>query len=341
MPKRAFMVINPVARTPPSPDRLATAPAWLRLRGWTVHEQRTEYAGHAIALARQAAADGFDAVIAVGGDGTVNEVINGMAGSDTAMAVIPAGTANVWAHEVRMPRHPAAVARLLDQGVVRQIDLGVMNGRYFLLMASLGVDSIVVSAIPPWAKRTFGRFAYVTQGFREAVTFPAVPARVRVDGEVMEVDLLMVVVGNTRSYGGVLKITNLAIADDGQLDMVVYNGSGVGRTFNYMARTFIGRHVRAPGATYRSARVIEIDTAVPLPVQVDGDLAGQTPARFGIAPGALRVIVPPLLHSPLFTRGPIILGERADQTSQAGEELAAGEQSSGVASAGSAFRDPP
>jgi diacylglycerol kinase (ATP) len=312
VPKRALMIINPVARTLPSPDRLATAPAWLRLRGWAVEEHRTERAGHATELARQAVQSGYDAVIAVGGDGTINEVINGMAGSDTALAVIPAGTANVWAHEVRMPRHPAAVARLLDQGVVRQIDLGVMNGRYFLLMASLGVDSIVVSAIPPWAKRTFGRMAYVTQGFREAVTFPAVPARVSVDGEVMDVDLLMVVIGNTRSYGGVLKITNLAIADDGQLDMVVYNGSGVGRIFNYMARTFIGRHVRAPGATYRSARTIEIDTEVPLPVQVDGDLAGQTPARFEIAPGALRVIVPPLLHSPLFTRGPTGFREDAE-----------------------------
>jgi diacylglycerol kinase (ATP) len=173
------------------------------------------------------------------------------------------------------------------------------------------VDSIVVSAIPPWAKRTFGRIAYISRGLREAVTFPAVPARIRVDGEVMEVNLLMVVVGNTRSYGGVLKITNLAIADDGQLDMVVYNGSGVGRIVNYLARTFIGRHVRAPGATYRSARVIEVETRTPLPVQVDGDLAGQSPARFEIVPGALWVIVPPLPYAPLFTRPAIPLAADA------------------------------
>jgi YegS/Rv2252/BmrU family lipid kinase len=311
VPKRAALIVNPVARTLPSPDRLATAPAWLRLRGWEVEEHRTEAAGHATELARRAAERGCDAVIAVGGDGTVNEAINGLAGSDSALAVIPAGTANVWAHEVRLPRHPAAVARLLDQGDLRRIDLGMVNDRYFLLMASLGVDSIVVSAIPPWAKRTFGRMAYVSRGLREAVTFPAVPARIVVDGERRDADLLMVVVGNTRSYGGVLKITNLAIADDGQLDMVLYNGSGIGRIVNYVARTFIGRHVRAPGALYRSAETIAIETATPLPIQVDGDLAGQTPARFSIARGALRVIVPPLLRSPLFTRPALHLPDAA------------------------------
>lgn len=305
MAKRACLIINPAARTLPSPDRLATAPAWLRLSGWQVDEFRTEAAGHATALARRAAEAGCWAVIAVGGDGTVNEVVNGLAGSDTALAVIPAGTANVWAHEVRLPRHPAAVARLLDQGEVRQVDLGRVNGRHFLLMASIGVDSIVVSAISPWAKRTFGRIAYISRGLREAVTFPAVPARVVVDGERMEADLLMIVVGNTRSYGGVLKITNLAIADDGQLDMVLYNGSGIGRIINYLARTLIGRHVRAPGATYRSAETITVETRPPLPVQVDGEVAGQTPAHFSIARGALRVIVPAGIHSPLFTRPPV------------------------------------
>jgi YegS/Rv2252/BmrU family lipid kinase len=306
MPKHAQMIVNPAARTLPSPDRLATAPAWLRLRGWTVDEIVTEGPGHATELARAAAAAGRDAVIAVGGDGTVNEVVNGLSGSETAMAVIPAGTANVWAREVRMPRHPAAVARLLDQGDVHQIDLGVVNGRSFLLMASLGVDSIVVSAIPPWAKRTFGRAAYVTRGIREAATFPAVRAQLDIDGERLRANLLMVVVGNTRSYGGALKITNRAIADDGQLDMVLYGGTGLPRIAGYLARTFIGRHVTMAGAIYRGARAITIETERPLPVQVDGDVCSETPARFAVSRGALRVIVPANLHSPLFGFPPIM-----------------------------------
>lgn len=300
MPKRARLIYNPFARTLPSPDRLATAPAWLRLRGWTVDEFPTEGQGHARELARDAAEAGYDAVITAGGDGLVNESVNGLAGSQTALAVIAAGTTNVWAREVRLPRHPAAVARLLDHGVVHEIDLGIVNGRYFLLMASLGVDSIVVSAISPWVKRTFGKMAYVTRGVREAVTFPGVPAEIDVDGERIEDRLLMLVVGNTRSYGGALKITNRAIADDGQLDMVLYGGVGAPRVAGYLARTFIGSHVDMAGALYRGAQHIEVRTARPLPVQADGDAVGTTPVTFTVARAALRVIVSPELHSPLF-----------------------------------------
>ncbi|HZU77984.1 MAG TPA: diacylglycerol kinase family protein [Dehalococcoidia bacterium] len=300
--KHACLIVNPVARTLPSPDRLATAPAWLRLHGWTVDEYQSERPGHATELARAAADGGCDVVIAVGGDGTINEVINGLAGSETALAVIPAGTANVWAREVQMPRHPAAVARLLDYGEVHRIDLGMVNDRYFLLMASLGVDSVVVAVISPWAKRTFGRLAYVTTGVWQAIRFPAVRTCIRVDGERMPAQLLMLVVGNTRSYGGALTITNRAVADDGLLDVVLYNGSGPGRFVGYLARTFIGKHVSAPGTLYRRAGCIEVDTETPLPVQADGDVIGTTPTQLRVAPGALRVIVPPGLDSPLFSR---------------------------------------
>lgn len=300
MPKRACLIVNPVARTLPSPDRLATASAWLRLHGWSVDQHTTEAAGHATVLARAAAERGCDAIIAVGGDGTVNEVVNGITGSEVALAVLAAGTANVWANEVRMPRHPAAVARLLDEGQVRRVDVGVVNDRHFLLMASLGVDSVVVSAISPWAKRTFGRLAYVTRGVPQAVRFPAVRAGITVDGERLAAELLMLVVGNTRSYGGALKIANHAVADDGRLDMVLYNGSGLGRFVGYVARTVIGRHVSAPGTTYRRARCIHVETAVPLPVQADGDVVGTTPAHFGVRCRALKVIVPRDLSSPLF-----------------------------------------
>ncbi|MFN8557045.1 MAG: diacylglycerol kinase family protein [Dehalococcoidia bacterium] len=302
--KRALMIINPTARSLPSPDRLATAPAWLRLHGWEVVERRTEGAGHATVLAREAVVAGIDAVVAVGGDGTVNEAANGLTGSPAPLAVIPAGTANVWAREVRLPTHPAACARLLDEGAVRRLDLGVVNDRHFLLMASLGVDSVVVAAISPWAKRRFGRLAYITSGVREAITFPPLRARIRLDGRLMPEELLLLVVGNTRSYGGLITITNRAVADDGLLDLVVYRGAGFGRFVGYLARTAIGRHVTAPGTHYQHARTIDVETDDPLPVQADGELVGSTPARFRVAPGALRVIVPAGLSSHLFQHPP-------------------------------------
>ena len=279
---------------------MATAPAWLRLHGWRVDERLTEHAGHARELAAEAALAGYTAVLAVGGDGTVNEVVNGLAGSETLMAVLPAGTANVWAREVRLPRHPATAARLLDHGSIHRIDLGSVNGHRFLLMASLGVDSIVVNAISPWAKRNFGKWAYVTQGLREAVRYPPVAARITADGVEMQTDMLMLVVGNTRSYGGAVRITNRAVADDGVLDTVVYGGRGAGRMAGYLARTFAGRHGDAPGAAYRRVRTLSVETARPLPIQADGDVVSETPAEIRITPGNLRVLVPPGLTAPLF-----------------------------------------
>ncbi len=302
MPKRARFIINPTARTLPSPDRLATGPAWLRLRGWAVEECWTRVPGHAERLAREAAEDGVDAVVVVGGDGTVREAASGLAGSRTALAVVPAGTANVWAHEVRLPRHPAAVARLVDHGEVRVVDLGVCNGHRFLLMASLGVDSTVVASLSPWAKRIFGRAAYIAHGFREATTFAPLQAQIRVDGETVSGPLLMAVVGNTRSYGGLINVTNRAVADDGLLDLMLYTGRGFGRFLVYLARTLVGRHTGVPGTLYRTGRVITVETEPAVPVQADGDIVTHTPAEFTVEPHALRVVVPPGIHSALFTR---------------------------------------
>jgi diacylglycerol kinase (ATP) len=300
--KRACIIVNPAARSLPLPDRLATAPAWLRLHGWRVEQHRTARPGDATELARAAAAHGCDVVVAVGGDGTLNEVVNGLATTPTALAVIPAGTANVWAREARLPRHPAAVARLLDHGVVRRIDLGRVGDRYFLLMASLGVDALVVAGVSPRAKRRFGRAAYLTRGLREALRFPAADARMRVDGEAIAARLFLLVAGNTRSYGGALTLTHHAVADDGLLDVVLFQGGGLGRVGGYLARALARRHLAAPGTLFRRARVVEVTTDPVLPVQADGELVGTTPARLTVVPGALRVIVPADLRSPLFRR---------------------------------------
>jgi diacylglycerol kinase (ATP) len=308
VPKRVRFIINPTARTLPSPDRLATGPAWLRLRGWEVEECWTRMPGHAERLAREAAERGLDAVVVVGGDGTVREAAGGLSGSHTALAVVAAGTANVWAHEVRLPRHPAAVARLVDHGEVRTVDVGLCNGHRFLLMASFGVDSTVVASLSPWAKRTFGRVAYIAQGLREAARFTPLRACVRIDDQEVHGPLLMAVVGNTRSYGGLIKVTNRAVADDGRLDLMVYTGQGFGRFLVYLARTLVGRHTGVPGTLYRTGQVIAVETEHPVPVQTDGDVLTHTPATFSVEPHALRVIVPPGIRAPIFSQPPLAPG---------------------------------
>jgi diacylglycerol kinase (ATP) len=292
MTKRARLIVNPRARTLPSRDRLATAPAWLRLHDWQVDVVRTDGPTHATDLARAAALDGYDAVIAAGGDGTVNEVVNGIAGTDTALAVIPGGTANIWTREVGSPRHPGSVAAMLEGGQRRRIDLGIADGRYFLLMASFGLDSAVAASISSFAKARFGRVAYIARGIREAARYTGVQAEITADGETWRLPLLLGLLGNTRSYGGLISISHRACADDGLLDMVLYRAGGVLGLGRQVAHTLAGRHDGALGTVYRKVRDVTVQTDPVVPVQADGEVIGATPMRFGIAPRALNVILP-------------------------------------------------
>ncbi|MER3421746.1 MAG: hypothetical protein C4290_14995, partial [Chloroflexota bacterium] len=142
---------------------------------------------------------------------------------------------------------------------------------------------------------------YIAHGLREATTFAPLEARIAVDSEAVSGPLLMAVVGNTRSYGGLIKVTNRAVADDGLLDLMLYTGKGFGRFLVYLTRTVIGRHTGIPGTLYRTGRVITVETEHPVPVQADGDVITRTPVEFTVEPRALRVVVSPSTRSPIFS----------------------------------------
>src|SRR5215204_4117097 len=273
MTRRARLIANPSARTLPSRDRLAVAPAWLKLHGWQVDSFVSRDPADATRLAQEAANDGFDVVIAAGGDGMINHVINGIAGSSTALAVIPSGTANVWIREIGAPSHPGDVAAMIEHGRRVRIDLGVAGDRYFLLMASFGVDSIVASEIDHYAlaKARFGRGAYVARGLREVLHYRGVAATFTANGQTWEMPLFLALLGNTRSYGSLLSISHRASAIDGMLDLVVYRSGGISRFAVDLARTAVRRHIGWGGARYERVREVTVETTPSVPVQADGE----------------------------------------------------------------------
>ena len=290
--KRARLIANPASRTLPSRDRLATAPAWLRLHGWQVDSFVSQAPGHTEQLAREAAQLGYDVVIAAGGDGTLNEVVNGIAGSETAVAAIPGGTANVWAVEAGIPTHPASVAAMIERGRRARVDLGLAGDRYFLLMASVGIDSLVASVVTSQSKARRGRRAYIGRGVREVMRYRGILAEIRADGWSWRGPLLLALLGNTRSYGAMISIAHRADASDGLLDLVVYRaGMPLGAAV-HLLRTVTGMHVGRDGTEYRRVREAEISTTPSVPIQADGEIVGHTPMRFSIAPRALNVVVP-------------------------------------------------
>lgn len=266
--------------------------AWQAL-GWQVELLPTAYAGHAIKLAREAAEQHYDIVAAAGGDGTVNEVVNGIAHTRSALAVLPVGTGNVWVRELKLPLRPLDAATSLAAGHVVNIDLGMAGERYFLLMAGVGFDAAVTRAVHPEAKRKLGLLAYIVQALLAAREVHGTRARISIDGRLIKGRVLMVVIGNSRLYGGFLQITHHANLTDGLLDIAVIKGQDVRSAPLHILSILLRRYNLNPDMDYYRAREVQISSATPLEVHVDGDPIGVTPMTFRVARGALRTLIPP------------------------------------------------
>ena len=289
------------------------ADTW-QARGWATAIQPTQARGHAIELARQAAAAGDDLVFAVGGDGTLGEVANGLADTQTAMAPLPAGTANSFAKELQMPlpnwlNHSKLLetADSLANGRIHNMDLGYTyhpggDGRYWLLWAGIGADGYLVDQLEPrpkWSK-TLGIFGYFIQGLSVAPRFPAMKATVTIDGVTFEDYFTLILVSNCRRYaGGELLLSPQAKLDDGLFEVWLFQGQGPVRVISQLVQAKFGR---LRNATMVQGRYITIYTDPIFPCQTDGDKAGYTPLRCEIKPGTLRLLVPDTASPELFDK---------------------------------------
>ncbi|OUC11596.1 MAG: diacylglycerol kinase [Alkalinema sp. CACIAM 70d] len=272
---------------------------WSR-SGWQVDLAPTQFAGHATQIAQQAAEQGYDIAIAAGGDGTVNEVMNGLVNTQTALGVLPIGTVNIWAREMGLPMDVLGAAQGLATAQVRTIDVGRAGDRYFLLMAGVGFDAAVTETIKPHEKKRLGAIAYIKQALHTAWQFQGVRTLLRIDGKRIRGRILMIVIGNSQLYGGVVKMTAHAVVDDGLLDVCVIKGRSMMVAPLRLFSIFTRNYNRDPKVEYYHATRIEIQGKKHLPVQVDGDFIGRTPLRFEVVPSALQVLVPEKADRSLF-----------------------------------------
>lgn len=297
---RALIVFNPTAGQAGSfeQDMLIARDIWRR-HGWQVDLQPTGRPGDGTRIAREAAANGYDVVIAAGGDGTVNEVVNGLAGTQTALGALPIGTVNVWVRELGLPLQPRAAAEALLKCQPRAIDLGRAGERYFLLMCGVGFDAAVTAQVTSAAKRRLGVFAYVLRVFHLATRFRGTSVRVIVDGKMIRSRVLMIVLGNSQLYGGMVKVTSRASLDDGLLDVCIIKGRDLWSAPFRILSILTQRYNDDRKLEYHRGREIKITARRRLPVQVDGDHIGETPMTFQAVPGALVALLPPTLPEDL------------------------------------------
>ena len=253
----------------------------------------TQHAGHATALAREAAAGGARLVVAAGGDGTIAEVANGLAGSSAHLGVIPLGTANVLAHELGLPFTAHAVAAALAFGRTSTLWPGIATGlgmeRLFVQMLGVGLDAQVVHSLNLPLKRVIGKGAYVVQTVRELIRYPYPLLRVRLDGE--EVEAASVIVSKGRLYAGRFTLAPTADATRPGFTVALFGHNGPLAAMMYGAALPLNVLSRAPGLTIRAATVVDILGNGSVPAQADGDAAGATPINVRDAAGPIEVVV--------------------------------------------------
>ena len=293
--------------------------AWLGEHGMPAEVCLTAGPGDATRLASEAVSKHMDMVVAVGGDGTVNGVIQALAGHDTALGVLPMGTVNVWAREMGISMNVVEARELLLHGARRRVDLGRAGSRYFLLMAGVGFDAEVARRVDRGPLKRIGLklLHYITTAGVLSVTQPPTRVWMRFNGKRRSYNALMILIGNTRLYGGALSFTNRAVADDGLLDLVVVENGGLLYRLGVLGRALLRRASLGPRVRYRQARMIRMDADEPLPVQVDGEVIGTLPMTFSVAAGALTVVVPRDAQPRLFQHAPLPEAAPHDQKGQA------------------------
>jgi YegS/Rv2252/BmrU family lipid kinase len=245
-------------------------------------------------MAKEAASEKPKAIIAAGGDGTINGIINGMAYSGVPLGTLPLGTANVLAQEIKLPNNPQKIADVLTGEKTEMVHMGKMDDHYFCCMAGIGFDAGVCSRIKSHVKRKFGRLAYLLAGFELFISNDHITPELTFTCTSRDDPITgyHAVIGNTRYYGGKFKVTPEASLTDPALDICVFKGNGRLNLFRYALSVALGRHVNASDTLHAKTVDISIKGPEKVPVQVDGDFVGYLPKRFTIAENAIELLIP-------------------------------------------------
>lgn len=251
-----------------------------------------QYRGEATSVARKAAAD-HDVIVAVGGDGTVNEVFNGIMGTEAIFGIIPAGTGNGFAREFDLPMQPEEACKVLVEGYIREIDVGKANDRYFLGTAGVGFDALIAEVASKSLGPLRGMWLYFFAGAFVFFKYDRQLVDVEIDSQIVKVKPLLVAIANTRIYGGAALIAPDAKPDDGQFDVCVIEDMSVIRLAMSVPKLFTGKHIHLHEITMYKGKSITISAPKPMPVHVDGEpMEGSSRIQFTLLPKAIRILVP-------------------------------------------------
>ncbi|HXA09312.1 MAG TPA: diacylglycerol kinase family protein [Chthoniobacterales bacterium] len=284
---RTCVILNPTARSE-------------RARRWTERLRAlcgdallcaTARAGEAEQLARNAVAEGFEQIVAAGGDGTIHEVVNGMADSDAALGLMPMGTMNVFANELGLPANDLGRCwEIIRAEQTRLIDLPTANGKHFVQLAGVGLDAQVVKETSLAFKRNFGPLSYLISAAQIAGRRPP---RLLIESEnALSEEGSFVLVGNGRLYGGPFPFFKHAVIDDGLFDVLVFKQLGYIELIKYLQNVIFTSDITTREVEYFQTRRLRVSSVEDVPVELDGELVGGCPVEFQMKPRRLKVLAP-------------------------------------------------
>ena len=333
VPVQAELIYNPHSGQAIVRRELDDVVALLSRRGWSVTLRETSKPSEATELARNAVSRDAKVVIAAGGDGTVNEVANGLVNTEVALGVLPVGTTNSWALQMGIPSLnpilPGTIlfkliadleerierplpanyyrkvlldaARVLEEGYTVAVDVGEISGRYFLMWAGIGLDAAIVESISLKEKRALGSWAYMLTALESGHRHPSTEVCLELNGEVVKTSTPLIIISNIQLYGGVMPIGAKACVNDAKLDVCVFKGDGFFTFVQHAIKVLSRRHLKDPKIEYYQCSEIVMESVRSLPVHVDGDPFTKTPITVRAIPSALKVIVPGTAPGNLFS----------------------------------------
>ncbi len=303
--RRGLLLYNPAAGRFPVDRFVGSILRPLKAADWQMDVVETLSGTHATHAAQRAAVEGYDAVFAIGGDGTAGQVAAGLMDSNTALAVLPAGTQNVFAIEMGMKPFSwfrwwslRENARLVAEVTPQTIDIGLCNDHPFLLWAGIGLDALAIHRVEPRSR--FAKYLAVPHYFAstvwEATFWHGMDLQVWAEGKEVAGHYLLAVATNIRHYaGGMSVLSPEACIDDGSMDLWLLSGNNLADAFRHFFDLVAGRHLTSEQARCLSFRIARIESSSPFSIQIDGDpMLGGMRAELTVRARALKVLMPQL-----------------------------------------------
>jgi diacylglycerol kinase (ATP) len=281
--KRARVIYNPTSGRESFKKELPNVLERLEIAGYEASAHATTGEDDAMEAAKIAVERKFDLIVAVGGDGTINEVINGIAEQEyrPKLGLIPAGTTNDFARALHIPRDIKKAVDVILQGTPKYLDVGKVNDQYFINIAGGGKLTELTYDVPSKLKTMIGQLAYYVKGIEMLPSLKPIHTKIICDGEmVIDEDIMLFLIANTNSVGGFEKLAPDAKMDDGYFDIIILRETNLAEFIRLVTMALRGTHLEDDLVIYKQARHIEVTTDEKMQLNIDGEYGGLLPGEF-------------------------------------------------------------